>query len=141
MVNKILIVALIGLTGIAQAADLYKWTDDKGVTHYSDTPPPGHADAARVRVNAGVSDDQAAAAAANAAASADANKPKDAAKPAPAPGAALDRAAACEQARSNLNLLQSKYQVADASGKPLDDKTRQTLTDQAKQTVADCAKP
>lgn len=138
MVNKFFIVALIGLAATTQAADLYKWTDDKGVVHYSDTPPPGHADAARLKVKTGVDTDASAAPAANATADNDPNKPKDAAKP--PPQQSLERGAACEQARSNLNLLQSKYQVADASGKPLDDKTRQALTDQAKQTVADCGK-
>jgi len=138
MVNKLFIVALFGLTALAQAADLYKWTDDKGVTHYSDTPPPNHPDATRLRVKSGVSDESAPP---SSTADTDANKPKEAAKPNPsATTQALDRAAACEQARSNLNLLQSKYQVADASGKPLDDKTRQSLVEQAKQTVADCGK-
>jgi hypothetical protein len=142
MVNKfpiVVLVATFGLMAVAQAADLYKWTDDKGVLHYSDTPPPGHADATRVRVKSGVSDESAPPAAATAVAEAD--KPKDAAKPNPPAPAPMDRNTACEQARSNLNLLQSKYAVADASGKPLDDKTRQTLTDQAKQTVSDCGKP
>jgi hypothetical protein len=140
MVNKILIVALVSLTAVAQAADLYKWTDDKGVIHYSDTPPPGHNDATRLRVKSGVSDEAAPPAATTT--DADANKPKDAAKPNPPPTPQpMDRPAACEQARSNLGLLQSKYPVADASGKPLDEKTRQTMTEQARQTVADCGKP
>lgn len=139
MINKLLIVALLGLTAVAQAAEYYKWTDDKGVVHWSDTPPPVQANAARVRVKSGVSDEAPPAAAGN---DAEANKPKDAAKASPPPAPApMDRNAACEQARSNLNLLQSKYQVADASGKALDDKTRQTMIEQAKQTVADCGKP
>ncbi len=143
MVNKfpivVVLVAAFGLIAVAHAADLYKWTDDKGVLHYSDTPPPGHADATRVRVKSGVSDESAPPPAATAVAEAD--KPKEAAKPNPPPPAPMDRNTACEQARSNLNLLQSKYSVADASGKPLDDKTRQALTEQAKQTVSDCGKP
>jgi hypothetical protein len=142
MINKFLIVVLIGLTGVVQAADLYKWTDDKGVVHWSDTPPPGHTNAARVRVKSGVSDEAPPAPAANATAVADANTPKDAAKPAAAPAPApLDRTAACDQARTNLGMLQSRYPVSDASGKPLDDKTRQSMTEQAKQTIADCGKP
>ncbi len=26
---------------LAQAADVYRWTDDKGVTHFADAPPQG----------------------------------------------------------------------------------------------------
>jgi hypothetical protein len=141
MANKFLIVVLsvaFGLAATAQAGELYKWTDDKGVLHYSDTPPPGHPDATRVRVQSGVSDEAAPPQ------TAVAEKPKEAPKTnnqaAAAPAAPLDRNAACDQARSNLGLLQSKYAVADASGKQLDDKTRQALTEQAKQAVADCSK-
>jgi len=142
MANKSLIIALVavcGLTAVAQAAELYKWTDDKGVLHYSDTPPPGHTDATKIRVQSGVSDEAPPAASnANTNAVADADKPKDASKSSPPPPAPMDRTAACDQARSNQTLLQSKYAVADASGKPLDEKTRQSLLEQAKQTVADC---
>jgi len=34
---------LLGLGAAAQAATVYKWTDDKGVVHYGDAPPPGKA--------------------------------------------------------------------------------------------------
>ena len=58
----------------------------------------------------------------------------------PRAAAATPQDKACEQARSNLNLLQSKYAVADASGKPLDDKTRETFIEQAKQALTQCDK-
>ncbi len=32
---------LLPLTGTAGAADLYKWKDANGVTHYSESPPSG----------------------------------------------------------------------------------------------------
>lgn len=134
MINKILLVALLGLSAFAQANDLYKWTDDKGVTHYSDTPPPSQATASRIKVAPGVPSDVAATAAA------DASKAKDATTSPPPGAAATPQDKACEQARSNLNLLQSKYAVADASGKPLDDKTRDMFTEQAKQALAQCDK-
>lgn len=31
---------LLGATALAPASDLYQWKDSKGVTHYSDAPPP-----------------------------------------------------------------------------------------------------
>lgn len=131
MINKILLVALIGLSAFAQANDLYKWTDDKGVTHYSDTPPPSQATASRIKVAPGVTSDVAAA---------DAGKAKDGTATTPPAAAGTPQDKACEQARSNLNLLQSKYAVADASGKALDDKTREMFTEQAKQALAQCDK-
>ena len=106
---------------------------DKGVIHYSDTPPASQATASRIKVATGVTSDVAA--------TTDAGKPKD---PAAGPNSAAanngGQNKACEQARSNLSLLQSKYQVADASGKPLDDKTREMFTEQAKQALAQCDK-
>lgn len=132
MLNKFLIViVLLGLSAVVSAGDLYKWTDEKGVIHYSDTPPPKQSSASRVRVKSGVSDEM------ETVADADANKAKDA-KPTPA---AANKATNCEHARANLNLLQSKYQVADSSGKPLDEQKRQELIDQAKQAIASCDKP
>ncbi len=131
MLNKLLIVIiLLGLSAVTLAADLYKWTDEKGVIHYSDTPPPQQSNAARVRVKSGVSDET------ETVADTDANKAKDA-KPT---AATADKGTNCEHARANLNLLQSKYQVADSSGKPLDEKKRQELTDQAKLAIAACDK-
>ncbi|MEP6939116.1 MAG: DUF4124 domain-containing protein [Rudaea sp.] len=135
MINKILLVALIGLCAVAHANDLYKWTDDKGVTHYSDTPPSSQATASRIHVATGVTSDVAADAAT------DPGKPKDPGlNPNPAAGTPVNQNKACDQARSNLSLLQSKYQVADASGKPLDDKTREALITQAKQALETCDK-
>lgn len=37
----------------AQAATIYKWTDDAGVTHFSSDPPPEGADAERIEVESG----------------------------------------------------------------------------------------
>jgi hypothetical protein len=40
--NKLTIAALLGalLTTPVMAAQYYKWIDENGVTHYSETPPP-----------------------------------------------------------------------------------------------------
>jgi Domain of unknown function (DUF4124) len=138
MKQKILLLILVCWTGAVFASDLYKWTDANGVVHFSDTPPPGPTGkSTKVRVDKGVTagvDD-----------SADAAKPPAApatpATPAPAPPPPVidspeNRARICDQARANIELLQSKFQVADSTGKPLDPTARQTLVDQAKASAA-----
>jgi hypothetical protein len=42
--------AALGLSGTASSAEVWKWVDAKGVTHYSDQPVPG---AVRIEVRAG----------------------------------------------------------------------------------------
>lgn len=39
MRTHILLASLLALA-LPAAADMYKWVDEKGVTHYSETPPP-----------------------------------------------------------------------------------------------------
>lgn len=46
----LLALAALGLSSTAAAADVWKWVDAKGVTHYSDQPVPG---ATKVEVRAG----------------------------------------------------------------------------------------
>src|SRR5215207_5500773 len=46
----LLALAASGLSGAASASDVWKWVDDKGVTHYSDQPVPG---ATKIEVRAG----------------------------------------------------------------------------------------
>ncbi len=46
----LLALAASGLSGTASAADVWKWVDAKGVTHYSDQPVPG---ATKIEVRAG----------------------------------------------------------------------------------------
>jgi hypothetical protein len=129
-----LAVSLAG--GSASATELYKWTDKNGVVHYSDAPPPkGDEAAQRLRLNGTESPK-------NEAAEAKPAEPEKAdAKPAEAPPAALpdtpeNRKRLCDQAQAQVDLLQSKFQVADSSGKPLDEKTRAARTADAKQAVA-----
>jgi hypothetical protein len=117
-----LAVSILVLAASAQAQAVYTWKDAKGVTHYSDSPPPKSAGEPQVKtVNA------------SAPATPTANAP--AAQAAPAPGtttaataavakAASDAAAAnarCSQARANLTALQGTAPVgpdADGDGKP-----------------------
>lgn len=46
----LLLLAASGLTGTASAADVWKWVDSSGVTHYSDQPVPG---AIKIEVRSG----------------------------------------------------------------------------------------
>jgi len=39
-VTVILLAGVLALAPVASEARLYKWVDDKGVTHYTETPPP-----------------------------------------------------------------------------------------------------
>jgi 23S rRNA pseudoU1915 N3-methylase RlmH len=41
MKNGKMILASCALALVAVGATIYKWVDEKGVTHYSETPPPG----------------------------------------------------------------------------------------------------
>lgn len=129
-------VAALIVAAAAGATELYKWTDKNGVVHYSDAAPPkGDETAQRLRLN-GTEDPQ------HDAGQAKPEEPaKTEAKPADAAPAALpdtpeNRKRLCEQAQAQTELLQSKFQVADANGKPLDDKTRAARTAQAKQAAA-----
>jgi len=38
---------------VAEAAYVYKWTDDQGVVHYADSPPPGHKDVEKLKIESG----------------------------------------------------------------------------------------
>ena len=92
---RVLPLALLLSPAVLPAAQVYTWKDAKGVTHYSDSPPPGGKATARP-----VSGRTAA--------------------PAPAPAKAVGNAD-CSNARSTLALLQGKAAVAvdeNKDGKP-----------------------
>ena len=57
---RLLITVMIGslLCSPVLAAKFYRWTDDKGVTHYTQTPPPEGAQGKEVRIQGGASSDQ-----------------------------------------------------------------------------------
>lgn len=128
--------AAVLASGGAAAAELYKWTDSKGVVHYSDTPPPKGGEAPqRLRLNGTESPTKPdPAAEQKAAAETEAGKAAEA-TPTTLPDTPENRKRFCEQAQAQLDLLQSKFQVADSNGKPLDDKTRAERTAQAKQAA------
>jgi hypothetical protein len=90
------ILVLVLSSTCAQAAGIYQWKDAKGVTHYTDTPPPGSEYRQRNIYQP------------------EAGQPAD--KPAENP--------TCATARNNLALLNSQQNVqldSDGDGKP--DKT------------------
>ena len=142
MTRTILFLALSAAsTAFAGGGQVYKWTDTQGVVHYSDAPPPiTQTNVQTVRVNGGVST----ASTATAPDAAPAQQPPAQTQVAQnAPPAASDHSRDCANARSNLELLQSKFQVSvtDSSGKAvaLDDKARQAqVADMNAQIAAYC---
>lgn len=116
MLVSIALAAGLAMGATAQAADVYKWTDDKGVVHYADAPPGGQK-YERVRVSSGTT--------------------TAAADPAPAPAAAAAPAAGtpeesiakykeararnCQIARDNIAMIENSPDVQkdfDGDGKP-----------------------
>ena len=128
----VLALCFAAATAHAGQGQVYKWTDAGGVVHYSDAPPPKDVtNVQTVRVSGGdrpraVSMDS----------SETPEQAKDAGaggssgtQPVSMPDTKENRVKACATARSNLELLNSKFPVAvtGADGKPqaLDDKQRQ----------------
>jgi hypothetical protein len=92
------VLVLVLASATAQATGVYQWKDAKGVTHYTDTPPPDSQYQQRKLYSA--EPDQPA-------------TPAAATKPAENP--------ACATARNNIALLNSKQDVrldSDGDGKP-----------------------
>jgi hypothetical protein len=121
---------LSATTAFAAQSQVYKWTDAQGVVHYSDAPPPtSQPNVQQVRVSGG---DRPHAVEGDATADVPASKPADAISDnataqAATPENSHDKD--CANARSNLELLQSKFQVSvagsDGKAVALDDKARQ----------------
>lgn len=147
MKSKLLLLTLLCAAASAYAVEgqVYKWTDAAGIVHYSDAPPPKDAQNVQtVRVTGGDRPHAVPAAVDPNAESAD--KKPEAGAGAPAdPNATFadtpeNRAKNCQQARANLDVLQSKYPVsvtgADGKSQALDDKMRQARIDAANAQVA-----
>jgi Domain of unknown function (DUF4124) len=112
------IALFLGLSASAMAADVYKWKDAKGVTHYSESPPPKGSAEYRMYLYAKREG-------AKTAVSAEANQ--------------------CTTARSNVSLLESGKPLrrdTDGDGKPdadLSDKDRAQQLELAKMVLrANC---
>lgn len=114
-----LTVSLFLLVATAHAQTVYTWKDAKGVTHYSDAPPPKSASKLEVRTVRASAPAPAPAPATNASPAG-----TTVAATAAVAKAATDVAAAnarCSQARANLTALQGPAPVgldADRDGKP-----------------------
>jgi hypothetical protein len=102
MHRLIIVVALLLLAPLAQA-QVYKWTDAHGTTHYSETPPAEGTNFKKVKTNG---TDEPLAAPASASTSA-------AAAPSGQPGAdtAEDRSQRCNSLKANLDALRGSGPV------------------------------
>lgn len=136
-----LLLAFITLAGAslhASAGDVYRWVDEKGVAHYSDTPPAnGKFERVNVRTGGGTTVP---------AANADADTTTDAtadekAKTDPA----VARAERCKAARASLSALRSNMEVSiEENGKPraLTEDERLEYADRNERVIAlDCDTP
>lgn len=132
MKRTVALVALACITAAASAADskqqVYKWTDVNGVVHFTDTPPPK--ETPNVQSMHLIGSVQAPTEPAAAPAEAKPADDKTAKPVAATAGSADQRAKDCEQAKRNLQLLQSKYPVSeigsDGKVKAIDDKDRES---------------
>jgi len=142
-ISIMLALCFVAASAYAGQGQVYKWTDAGGVVHYSDAPPPKDVtNVQTVRVSGG--DRPRAVSMDNGAEGAD--QPKDATanssgmQPTVMPDNASNRVKACATARSNLELLNSKFPVAvtGADGKPqaIDDKQRQAQIADAQAQIA-----
>lgn len=114
--SGLLAAALVFSGAVAASGEVYRWTDENGVTHYSDTPPPS-----REHVTVKV------AAAPRPVAPAEATAAVDAAPKPTVPTAQSN----CETARKNLETFATSTTVTmdlDGDGKmePLDETRRAT---------------
>jgi Domain of unknown function (DUF4124) len=131
MLRTIVILAMCSAAAstFAASGQVYKWTDAQGVVHYSDAPPPmTQQNVQTVRVSGG---DRPHAVDADSSAEPAAAKPVEAKPPETVAQAAPTNQhdKDCSNARSNLELLQSKFQVSvtssDGKAVALDEKARQ----------------
>lgn len=99
---------------VSASAQVYKWKDAKGVTHYSDSAPPSGVEYQKVQINSNTATAVVAtpASSASAAAAAAGAKTAQAAQPAPAstariPDTAANRAKLCKDLDQNIGMLGS----------------------------------
>jgi hypothetical protein len=95
--TRLCCLSLLAASGVADAATLYQWKDAQGVTHYSETPPPGGKYQVR-RVDS-----------------------RGGAPAEPSEAAAPAESANCLSARKNLDILDKPGKVMtdrDGDGKP-----------------------
>ncbi|MDQ8038379.1 MAG: DUF4124 domain-containing protein [Pedobacter sp.] len=140
------------LTGTVEAAQFYKWTDEQGVTHYTESPPPASAGkASEVKVRTKLpSGAREAAENSKKAATPEAGKGKAADKKddkaaAPAKNTAENKetpeqyAEKCKTLKANLDAMQSHGRVreTDAEGnvRALSDEEKQKRMDETQREI------
>lgn len=146
----------LGLSAGALAASqgqMYKWTDDKGIVHYSDSVPENVTNAQPIRASGRQPADAPAAQATREQqlnAQKKATKDKEAEKAGKPATASTEPAAKdkryeerCEKLRENLNVLQSRGRVREADEKGetrylTDEEKQQRLDDIQRQIKAFC---
>ena len=136
MRRSLVLVLLVAACPLA-FAQAYKWKDAQGVTHYSDSPPPGQgAKVEKIQMKGGV----------NAPVPASTGPAKAATAPAPPAGTPVadnpaNRKALCGQLTKNMDVLQKEAVVSMDDGKggtkQLDaaGRQRQIETTQAQMTL------
>ena len=141
-ISIVLALCFAAASAHAGQGQVYKWTDASGVVHYSDAPPPKDvANVQTVRVSGG---DRPHAIAQDTTESGDQPKDTQSGNPAPQttsmPDTADNRVKACDTARNNLDLLNSKFPVSvtgsDGKAQALDDKQRQSQIADAQAQIA-----
>lgn len=142
--------ALAGLvlSAPAMAAKYYKWTDARGVTHYSETPPPPEAvSSGEVRVQTNLPSDSESAVERLEKQRAETLKNMNApAAGAPAATPKVDKsqyAERCKQLRANLQTMQNSGRVKEQDEKGetrvlTDDEKKQRMDDAERQIKAFC---
>ncbi len=129
----LIVLALIFSVSASASDEVYKWTDANGVTHFADAPPQGVTGKVdKIMLRGGVTT------------SAPATPPPEAEKPEiadPTVDTPENRARICREARANLELLQSNYQLSmptgeDGASQPIDEETREKELEKAKEQVA-----
>ena len=130
MTPRYLIAALL-VAALPAAADMYKWVDEKGVTHFSQTPPDAK-DAQTLDVRTAPASSPSAAAAAEA--------KKDEAKPEMTEERKKRRAEVCKAAKDALAKLESPDPVVRYGAKGeqimIDDDERPGLIEEAKKNIS-----
>lgn len=147
---RIVTLMMIGvlLCSTATAAKFYRWTDDKGVTHYTQTPPPEGVQSKEVRTFGPSSDQDAELERlerdrqqTEAARQRQAKQQAEAEKEAKAPDQATRER--CEQHRKNLDELRNRPVVRTTDPNTgevttLDDESRQKMIEQTLEALKLC---
>ena len=114
MIHYDVIIKLGLLLGLAtaslssvQAQQFYKWKDEKGATHYTQTPPPARNSQALSIIARAATTAPSPVATTNTTAPAPTDASKKVAAKTPVPAAAKLSAQACQDLKANLDLLQS----------------------------------